>query len=74
MSELFRDVIGVGMGWPPLTGDVYDVGGILRCPKGIDPSAPVFAGRNTRTKISTPDDHTALSSRTHTEIKEAICG
>ena len=56
-----------------LTGDVYDVGGVLRCPKGIDPPAPLFAGCDTRSKSITSYDHGAISRWTDTEIKEAQC-
>jgi hypothetical protein len=56
-----------------LTGDVYDVGGVLRCPKGIDPSASLFAGCDTRSKNITSYDHTAISGWADTEIKEATC-
>lgn len=56
------------------TGNVYDVGGVPGSPKGIDPSAPLFAGCHTRSKGSTSYDHTAISRRTHAEVEEATCG
>lgn len=57
-----------------LTGDVYDVGGVVRCPKGIDPCAPLFAGCDTGTKGSTSNDDTTISRWAHTKIQEASCG
>lgn len=57
-----------------LTSDVYDIEGILSCPKGIDPSAPLFASCDTCSKSSTAYDHTPFSRWAHAEIEEAECG
>lgn len=69
----FQGRDGSGNTVDTLTGDVYDVGGVLRCPKGIDPPAPFFAGCDTGSKSITSYDHTAISRWTNTEIKEAKC-
>lgn len=67
-----RSGTGMGVGMR-LTGDVDNLGGILRSPKGIYPFASHFAGCDTCSENTTPNDDAASTQGAHADIKKAAC-